>query len=206
MVSETSNNKMPVCSRQEAVPATTTSSDMLPSEADRSARTAALNTNEVLHHIFLQLPVEDRERARRVSRTWDHAITKLGYAISPTTTHANNYDEYPIYPARMDIRLNPVMTEDSILRTRPSSGYKRMTTARVVWRCSEHLREFLTYPPIMQVSVRYRTLPYGAVIRVRDGVRVGDVVEVLAKMRAQAPRNMGPRLPEPIAVYRVRDV
>lgn len=185
---------------------TTTLSDPIPSHADRSARTAALNTNELLHHIFSQLPVEDRERARRVSKTWNAVITKVGYTISPAATQANNYDEYPIYPTRMNIRLNPIMTEDSILRVRPSSGWKRTTTVRVPWRYAEKLREFLTYPPITQVSVRYRPLPYGAVIRVRDGVRVGDVVEVLAKMRHLAPRNLGPHRPEPITVYRLRDV
>lgn len=189
---------MPVSSRQQDVTARTTSSDLLPS--DHLARTAVLNTNERLHHVLLQLPVEDRERVRRVSKTWNAVITKVGYTISPAAIHANDYDEYPIYPTRMNIRLNPIITEDSILRVRPSSGWKRMTTARVPWRYSEKLREFLTYPPITQVSVRYRPLAYGAAIRVRDGVRVGDVVKVLAKMRRLAPRNLGPHRPEPIAV------
>jgi hypothetical protein len=97
------------------------------------------------------------------------------------------------------------MTKDGPLTCPPSSGFTRMTTVRVPWRYAPELREFLTYPPITQVSVRYRPLAYSATIRVRDGVRVEDVVEVLKKMRALAPRNLGPRRPEPIALYRTRD-
>ena len=175
-------------------------------DPDRPAKSVVFNTNELLHHILLQLPVEDREKARRVSKTFNHVITKLGYAVYPAATHANNYDEYPIYPNSMNIRLNPIMTQDELLTTPLSSGFKRMTTVRVPWRYATHLREFLTYPPIVQVSVRYRPLPNVAVIRVRDGVRVEDIVEVLAKMRHLAPRNMGPTRPQPIAVYRTRNV
>jgi hypothetical protein len=174
-------------------------------EPDHSARAAVFGTNELVHHILLQLPVEDRERARRVSKTFNHVITKLGYAIQPADSHIKNYDEYPIYPNRLNIRLNPIMTKDGPLTCPPSSGFTRMTTVRVPWRYAPELREFLTYPPITQVSVRYRPLAYSATIRVRDGVRVEDVVEVLEKMRALAPRNLGPRRPEPIALYRTRD-
>jgi len=111
-----------------------------------------------------------------------------------------------IYPARLNIRLNPILWEDSPLRTDPSLGFKQVTTALSRSRYSANAREFLTSPPITQVLVPYRSLPGVAVLRVRNGVRVEDVVDTIARMRACASKKLGPNPPNVIAVYRVRDV
>jgi hypothetical protein len=45
------------------------------------AATAAFNTNELLHLIIAEVPPEYRIPLLRVSKTWQAAVVKLGYAI-----------------------------------------------------------------------------------------------------------------------------
>jgi len=47
------------------------------------ATTAVLDTNDLLHMIIAEVPLEYRTAMRGVSKTWKAAVTKIGYTLDP---------------------------------------------------------------------------------------------------------------------------
>ena len=62
------------------------------------AATAALDTNELLHLIIAEVPREDRTSLRRVSKTWQAAIEKLGHALDPVEDGFDGFRQRPELP------------------------------------------------------------------------------------------------------------
>jgi hypothetical protein len=188
-------------------------SDEQASEPQHSAATAVFETNELLHHILLQLPFEFRVRVRRISKIWNHVISKLGYHVDPIAIYHDEYVQSAMHAPGADIRLNPILKGEIItIYNWPITNDTQTASVPDRSTYSANLREFLTVPPITEVMFYYRFHGYSAVMQKRDGVRVGDMVETLDRMRSCAVERVpqdeaspsGPGA-EPVASYRICD-
>jgi hypothetical protein len=171
-------------------------SDLELIEPSHAARDAVFETNELLHHILLQFLVKFRARARRVSRIWHNAISKIGFAADPVS----KYDpflsafEYSIYSVHMDIRPHPLFDSNLIhpdifqVRLRMSMYCDPDGTA-----LESRRQEFITDPPITKITLGYGSRLALAVLRVRHGIRIGDLVDTMHKMPLEEPVERGVR-------------
>lgn len=66
-----------------------------PTEGSSAAMDAVMQTNELLHLIIAEVPLEYRTSIRRVSKTWQAAVAKIGYTLQPVAYTRN---DQPIYP------------------------------------------------------------------------------------------------------------
>jgi hypothetical protein len=63
-------------------------------EGSSSAMDAVMQTNELLHLIVGQVPLEYRNSIRRVVKAWQAAVVKKGYVLQPV---AHNLYDQPLY-------------------------------------------------------------------------------------------------------------
>jgi len=126
------------------------------SKPQHSTTTVALETNELLHNILSELPIELRVRVRRVSKTWNLVISKLGYCIDPTASYHSEYYEFPRYSAHLNIRPNPIVSANFIHKRSDGAGYELSAPDRDRLRYYNNLWEFLTTLPIAQIACYYR--------------------------------------------------
>jgi hypothetical protein len=76
--------------------------------------------NEILDHVFAQVPVEYMVRLRTISKARKNFIDKIGFHIDPVfmrNTHDKSGDQLPFYPAHTSIRVNPVVDNERHLAT-----------------------------------------------------------------------------------------
>lgn len=147
------------------------------------AAAATLNTNELLHHIISAVPIEHWAALRRVSNTWNLVVSKIGYKVDPIRLDfcgCHFCPDKPIYPAHVALEINPVFDSSTELANETSQRYyvwfsEKANLAELT--TLEH--EFITDPPITQVGMMNQG---GATLRVREGIRVGDLLEYFAKM------------------------
>jgi hypothetical protein len=165
------------------------------------AFTAVFETNELLEHILSYVQVEHRDAIRRVSRAWNMILLKLGSVLGPVD-HRIFGNIKASYRIDEDIRYNPILVDTRVRG--PAFGAPRMnlyfqplvdegggvklldTTNRSIFLGRE--QEFITSPPITNVDLVMPSFDGDArgTMRVRDGIRVGQLVEVLNKMAVHA--------------------
>jgi hypothetical protein len=154
------------------------------------ARTAAFATNEILHLILSNVSVNHYASIRRVSKTWNKVVTKIGYYITPINIQisAPNWPyQYPEYAATIPIVFNPIFGRGRPPKpTRPSREHYE---ARFQVDCLLYTRtlrklgvQFLTNPPITHLALAaFPSVPGGAssMMIVRDGIRLRDLAAAL---------------------------
>lgn len=165
---------------------------------EQPAATAVLDTNELLKKILSQVPCEYRVNLRRVSKTWKHVVSEVGYAVEPVYARPSHDPEkgVPYYPNHLTIKCHPVTGKG--YRRKGSAAYSRYVENRS--RCAElhmtnfnlrkgELEEFITDPPITQVAVSYHdvnTATWGieklATLRVPGGIRIMHLRGTFRKM------------------------
>jgi hypothetical protein len=146
---------------------------------------------ELLVHISSLVSPEHRCLIRRVSRKWYN----LGYHVEPVLVS----DTFPLergmvpfcrlemstpyYRHLVKIKVNPLFHSHFNLAT---MKLKTMESRRDLL---QRRSEFLTSPPISMLSIRYHPDKSDAMIRTAapsversDGIRIGDLVEILDKM------------------------
>jgi hypothetical protein len=70
-----------------------------------------LQTNELLHMIISEVPLEERTSLRRISKQWQAAVVRLGYALEPINScedlAATRRNGVPVYePPRTPLKVN----------------------------------------------------------------------------------------------------
>jgi hypothetical protein len=118
-----------------------------------------------------------------------------------------------MYTPYLEIRPNPILESWFLTLYRPRAHHiQEVTSVPDSSAYSANLREFLTAPPITEIAFFYRFYSYTAIIEERDGIRVGDVVEMLDRMRPCAVARVlrdeaSPSAPgaEPVAWYEICD-
>ena len=175
------------------------------------AATAALDTNELLHLIIAEVPREFRNSLRRVSKSWQAAAVKLGYALEPTypaedTGEWTTMPKYELEQTLVCNKSNPAIAcysddakfdcpDEDTCGCDDIDGYSvnicfdphKISQQEGVKR----ELEFITNPPITEVEVvvgdrRGRWSVYDdetAILRVPRGIRVRDLKECFGKMR-----------------------
>jgi hypothetical protein len=178
-------------------PTDTTRAAPLPAPAFK----AMFETNEMLEHILSCVLVEHRDAIRRVSKAWNMTLLKLGSVLNPIDNRifGNIKASY-----RIDehIRYNPIVVDTRVrgpafetprmnLYFQPlvdeGGGVKLLDTAnRSLFLGRE--QEFITSPPITNVDLVMPSFDGDArgTMKVRDGIRIGQLVEVLNKMAVYA--------------------
>jgi hypothetical protein len=156
-------------------------------------------TNELLHQLLSDVPVECRHRLRRVSKAWNSVLLSIGCALKPTALYSpSENNSCPVYVTNTTIRLNPTLTDARV----PSYLYTRdlplepkyitfadndLTDRAMLF---QKRNEFVTAPPItmMGLGADIRDwLGSVAILRVKGGIRVGDLLEFFDKIDTHMP-------------------
>jgi hypothetical protein len=219
-------------------PANDQADPKLPSSSSTSAQkeqsfeavTAVLDTNELLHLIIAEVPLKYRASFLEVSKSWNAAVTKIGYTLepisyqlgqhhlaagslmhlravrlsfSPSFTH-NGSHGLPMLPSTAEFKMHPAFPEDksasdpvvidSVFFPDPTA-WTRVGGSReglsvyyqgFVPFASEvagHEHEFISSPPLTHVMVSVGQRGYdAAILRVREGIRIGDLMRYQKKM------------------------
>jgi len=68
------------------------------------ATTAVLDTNELLHMIIAEVPLQHRTSLLQISKTWNVAVIKIGYTLQPSGYHTKNPFQEPASLSLLDNR------------------------------------------------------------------------------------------------------
>jgi hypothetical protein len=69
-------------------------------------------TNELLHQLLSDVPVECRHRLRRVYKSWNSVLLSIGCALKSTALYSpSENNSCPVYVTNTTIRLNPTLTD-----------------------------------------------------------------------------------------------
>jgi hypothetical protein len=161
------------------------------------AATAVLDTNELLHMIIAEVPLMYRTSIRGVSKTWKTAVMKISHTVDPIgyTSWTRVADpEMPLYPNEPDFgcigyripafRINSVFdnTKFMINRFHGITGVGYYQFVPDISALAGHEHEFITDPPITQALINARRGgEENAILRVREGIRIGDLVHYFKK-------------------------
>jgi hypothetical protein len=159
---------------------------------------SVFETNELLHQILSDIPAEYRYPSRRVSKSWNSVLLSIGCGLNPTALYSGSLANFsPIYVTAKGIRVNPILEDARVPfffwdKGRRLGWPQYITFAgdyRTPQGCvalSQHLDEFITWPPITMLSLvgnaSDRHPEASVVLRVKGGIRVGNLLEVLRKL------------------------
>jgi hypothetical protein len=165
------------------------------------ASSQVLHANELLHMIISEVPREFRTSMRRVSKNWQAAVVKLGFAVEPIDHEAANRTRYcvtPLYPPELTFKPNPALvSKPSWIHTGP-----RTTVAANTRVYCQHLsfqpvdlatklekleHEFITDPPITQARMCSGWLVPEVLLQVRGGIKIRDLLECFPETRDNDP-------------------
>jgi hypothetical protein len=99
-------------------------------EGSATAVDAVLQTYELLHLILAEVPLKHRTSIRRVSKTWQAAVVKIGYTLQPV---AHNQWDVPLYSASKTLMAN-----DANLLITCYQGSNRITGLTTYGSISSH--------------------------------------------------------------------
>jgi hypothetical protein len=163
-------------------------------QATHAAETV-LGILELLLLIIAEVPLDHRTSLRRVSKTWEAAVNKVGHMLEPLgygtmVSHqgANmdwlNVHCVPIYPITDQSRRRVLKPNRRAglcnlrLRRFASTPYSFNSIQQLYLeqrhrkKLIKHKNEFMTDPPITQALVGL------AILRVPGGIRIGDLLEI----------------------------
>jgi hypothetical protein len=151
--------------------------------------------------IISEVPREFRTSMRRVSKNWQAAVVKLGFAVEPIDHEAANRTRYcvtPLYPPELTFQPNPALvSKPSWIHTGPRTtvaantrGYCQHLSFQPVDSATklkklEH--EFITDPPITQARMCSGWLVPEVLLQVRGGIKIRDLLECFPETRDNDP-------------------
>jgi hypothetical protein len=147
-------------------------------EGSATAVDAVLQTYELLHLILAEVPLKHRTSIRRVSKTWQAAVVKIGYTLQPV---AHNQWDVPLYSASKTLMAN----DANLLITcyQGSNRITGLTTYGFHFKPCDPLRfpkiaeresKFLTDPPVTQANLQCDTVK-PTILRAHQGIKIKDV-------------------------------
>lgn len=171
--------------------------------------------DELLIHIIRQVPVETRANIRRVSRKWHNIILDIGYHIEPL--FVDDKYEVPLYSDDPYIKGNRALpwmlvhmpeSEDT-LATNNALHHTVVHQEVDFAALSQRRSEFITSPPISMARVNFRVprpvsrksrqaspitvnemlQTAGPTSNRREGIRIGDILDLFDKARAMNPAH-----------------
>lgn len=160
--------------------------------------------DELLVHVLSKVPKEHRVGIRTVSQKWKNIISDLGYHIKPLFV-TNGDHCLPYYPEEIQIHMNPVTSSFCYGLHDAATRFASCPLAHVGPFTSSDAQakrsEFITSPPITTICisiwsfVEQRTatgvsitvISTPALMRSDQGIRVGDLVDVIDAVEASVP-------------------
>ncbi|KAM0713252.1 hypothetical protein Q7P35_000704 [Cladosporium inversicolor] len=172
------------------------------------ARNVVFATNKLLHLITSHVPRRQRfTTLLRVSKTWNRVIRKTGYYAQPANARANHSMSIPMYPrsAGESIDFHPIIHcmndhkedtwNDLLCRDdrKENIWNNRLCRWTMVFKVANYYpsvlhrfgHQYLISPPTTHLSLKVNSPAYRdalARLRVKDGIRLRDVAEVLDKL------------------------
>ena len=160
------------------------------------ACTAVFETNELLCLILSQVPKGPLTTPLRVSKTWNSVVHKIGYCVQPS----NARPDLLVYLESLcgHIDFHPIINCWTSQNATKFNNKMRLWTMgfRVDNYYPSVLHRFgyqyLTSPPITHLSLKVitdigRPNHMLASLKVKDGIRLRDVAEVLDKLHQSTP-------------------
>ena len=169
-------------------------------EATHAAETV-LGIPELLLLIVAEVPLDCRTSIRRVSKTWEAAVNKVGHTLEPlgygTITSFECVDAgllnlhcVPMYPVTEESRRRMLKPNrraglDNVYMDRigeyfaNSHGIRQLAIHLLLpKKLIKHINEFMTDPPVTQVLI---CGAHFSILRVSGGIRIGDLLECFEK-------------------------
>jgi hypothetical protein len=177
------------------------SHDPEPSLEAGDAVSAVFGVTELLLLIVSAVPLEERTWIRRVSKSWQAAIERVGHALEPIGYHQCRFGGTwvgfePAYQTQYYMSFNvrclgsrryPAQAASPSFKTSVTTESLNLSKMEDTTKCR---RKFITIPPITQVVMSARSGEDGAfedgrvaILRVRGGIRVEDVLEYFKKLK-----------------------
>jgi hypothetical protein len=154
---------------------------------------AVLQTNELLHLITGEVPLEDRNPIRGVAKAWQAPVVKIGHVLQPV---AHNAHDQPVYSvSRMPVAniSNPLISCYQGVCMSGSIVYGfEFNPCRLSGnpKIAERECEFLTEPPITHALLCLLSQEEDmAVLGVHGGIRVGDLRDCFERMSPADPED-----------------
>jgi hypothetical protein len=126
---------------------------------------SVLEINDLLHRIPSEIPAEYRHSLRRVSKSWNSVLLSIGCGLNPIALYSGSLANFSlIYVTEIVIRFHLIL-EDAPLpfffwNKGCRLGWPRYITFADDYRTpqgrsalSQHLDEFITWPPITMLSL-----------------------------------------------------
>lgn len=156
-----------------------------------TAVAAALGTTELLLLIISEVPLYYRAFICRVSKSWQGAVEKVGYAHEPTDYVCWKGEEIPSIPVQL-VKRRFRFCHPEFHRQYDEQRYnvRRVSLCLSLSEKFPSLKhEFITHPPITQALICVNEALVGAFgngqvasLRVRGGIKIGDLLEYLEKL------------------------
>jgi hypothetical protein len=171
-----------------------------------AAVSAVLGITELLLLIVSAVPFENRISIRRVSKTWHAAVSRVGYTLEPVD-YGGSTPQYSVESGGNMYKMLELNRSSAGLALKKEG---RMIFGRRFYAVKQvslglcnakklymHEHEFITDPPITQVLICEKPNGCGvvasgfagAILRVRGGIRVGDLLECLRKLDPNLTRT-----------------
>ena len=178
---------------------------------DGVASTKVFGIMELAGLILKSLPVQARARLRRVSRSWDSIISKIGCAVEPTFRSEHNRDSWGslsthedslVYKVDFALHFHPAINSSTDNPSSRTNSIKEVKIKVVADFSKLHARqqEFITWPPITTVrlnlekvlhyhSYRMAVRRAPAILEERTGLRIVHLLDAFNKMLVQADED-----------------
>jgi hypothetical protein len=178
------------------------------SKADQVSTTEVFGINELFGLILERVPVQNRSQLRRVSKTWNSIVIYIGHIIDPVDAepfevrHKSieigdliwiDEDEH-CYEADFNNLINPGLENDLypsfwLFDNAQMGAFELPSDVSSLLTKRE---EFVTTPPITTLMLALASVEFDvcvddehwghATLRVRTGIRVGDLLDMFSKI------------------------
>jgi hypothetical protein len=178
------------------------------SKADQVSTTEVFGINELVGLILERVPVQNRSQLRRVSKTWNPIVIDIGHIIDPVDAepfevrHKSieigdliwiDEDEH-CYEADFNNLINPGLENDLypsfwLFDNAQMGAFELPSDVSSLLTKRE---EFVTTPPITTLMLALASVEFDvcvddehwghATLRVRTGIRVGDLLDMFSKI------------------------
>jgi hypothetical protein len=195
------------------------------SKADQVSTTEVFGINELFGLILERVPVQNRSQLRRVSKTWNSIVIYIGHIIDPVDAepfevrHKSieigdliwiDEDEH-CYEADFNILMNPGLENDLypsfwLFDNAQMGAFELPSDVSSLLTKRE---EFVTTPPITTLMLALASVEFDvcvddehwghATLRVRTGIRVGDLLDMFSKIGGRTYQYW-----EPVAYFCLR--
>jgi hypothetical protein len=154
------------------------------------ASNKVLQTNELLQMILAKLPQGERTSLRRVSKTWQGAVEKIGHAVEPSEYEPSRDDrmcDLPMHSPQITFKHNLAFYSTPAwmdLSSRvPQLGGRiwcqclSFHPLQAVAQLAELENGFITDPPITQAKIHSRNTALDVLLQIPEGIRIRDLVK-----------------------------